>query len=146
MTLELSAAAVVIALGLFQVLLQAGEYRRVHGVRYANTAQDAPSGKADSPVLGRLTRALRNLNETLPFFLGIVLILAVAGVSSPVTQISAIVFAAARLLYLPLYAFGVPNLRGLVWSISFGALGALVATALMQIDWRVFAAIGQSAG
>lgn len=146
MTIELSAAAVVIALGLFQVFLQAGEYRRVHGYGYANTAQDKPSGKSDSLLLGRLTRALRNLNETLPFFLGIVLILAFARVSSPVTQIAAVVFAAARLLYLPLYALGVPNLRGLVWTISFAALATLVASALIQIDWNAFAAIARAAG
>jgi len=145
MTIELSAAAIVIALGLVQVFLQAGEYRRVHGVTYANTAQDRPSDKPDSLLLGRLTRALRNLNETLPFFLGIVLTLAVAGVSTPVTRIAAVVFVAARILYLPLYALGVPNLRGLVWTISFVALATLVGSALVLIDWTAFAAMGTGA-
>jgi uncharacterized MAPEG superfamily protein len=145
MTIELSAAAIVIALGLFQVFLQAGEYRRVHGVTYANTAQDRPSDKPDSLLLGRLTRALRNLNETLPFFLGIVLILAVAGVSTPVTRIAAVVFVAARILYLPLYALGVPNLRGLVWTISFVALATLVGSALVLIDLSALAALGTGA-
>jgi len=145
MTIELSAAAIVIALGLVQVFLQAGEYRRVHGVTYANTAQDRPSYKPDSLLLGRLTRALRNLNETLPFFLGGLLTLTINGVSTPVTRIAAVVFVAARILYLPLYALGVPNLRGLVWTISFVALATLVGSALVLIDWTAFAAMGTGA-
>lgn len=135
MTVELLAALVVIALGIVQVVLQAGEFRRVHGVPYANTAQDTPSAQADSVLLGRLTRALRNLHETLPFFLGVVIILALMDHSTAVTRISALVFAAARIIYLPLYAMGVPYLRGLVWTFSFAALVALVISALGAADW-----------
>lgn len=142
MTIELLAALVVIALGLVQVFLQAGEFRRVHGVVYANTAQDAASSKPDSVLLGRLTRALRNLHETLPFFLGVVIILALMGHSTQLTQISALVFAGARIIYLPLYAMGVPNLRGLVWTVSFVALITLVSAALGAADWSILSAIG----
>lgn len=135
MTIELAAAAVVLALGLLQVGLQAGEYRRVHGVAYANTAKDAPSGKADSPLLGRLTRALSNLHETLAFFLGAVFILALADVSTPLTRWAALIYAGARIVYLPLYALGVPYVRGLVWMVSAGAIVALVAACLAAINW-----------
>lgn len=135
MTIELLAALVVIALGLLQVVLQAGEYRRVHGVPYANTAQDVPSTQTDSILLGRLTRALRNLHETLPFFLGVVIILALMDYSTANTRIAALVFAGARIVYLPLYAMGVPYLRGLVWTVSFIALISLIVTALGAADW-----------
>lgn len=142
MTVELLAALVVIALGVVQVLLQAIEYRRVHGVRYANSAQDAPPAAADSPMLGRLTRALRNLHETLPFFLGVVIILAFMGVSTTLSQLAAVAFAAARILYVPLYALGVPYLRGLVWMISFVALIVLIGVAFGAADWSALGAIG----
>ncbi|MEQ9507176.1 MAG: MAPEG family protein [Hyphomonas sp.] len=142
MTIELLAALVVIALGLVQVFLQASEFRRVHGVVYANTAQDTAPTQPDSVLLGRLTRALRNLHETLPFFLGVVIILALMGHSTQMTQISALVFAGARIIYVPLYAFGVPNLRGLVWTISFVALIVLVSAALRAADWSALSAIG----
>jgi uncharacterized MAPEG superfamily protein len=135
MTIELMAALAVIALGIVQVMLQAMEFRRVHGVPYANTAQDTPPAEPDSALLGRLTRALRNLHETLPFFLGVVIILAYAGYSTKVTQISALVFAAARIIYLPLYAMGIPYLRGLVWTVSFVALIVLVVAAFGAADW-----------
>lgn len=141
MTVELLAALVVIALGIVQVILQAGEFRRVHGVAYANTAQDAPSPVPDSVMLGRLTRALRNLHETLPFFLGTVIILALMGYSTLVTQIAALVFAGARIIYLPLYAMGIPYVRGLVWMVSFAALIVLAVAALGAADWSLLGSI-----
>lgn len=137
MTVELLSALIVIALGIVQVILQAGEFRRVHGVPYANTAQDTPSSVPDSILLGRLTRALRNLHETLPFFLGAVIILALMDYSTSATRIAALVFAGARILYLPLYMSGIPYLRGLVWMVSFVALIVLVLNALMAADWSV---------
>lgn len=140
MTVELLAALVVIALGIVQVMWQAVEYRRVHGVAYANTAQDAPPATAPSPLLGRLTRALRNLHETLPFFLGVVIILALMDYSTAATQIAALVFAGARIVYLPLYAAGVPWLRGLVWTVSLVALIYLVASAFGAADWGMLGA------
>lgn len=141
MTVELLAALVVIALGLVQVLLQAAEYRRVHGVAYANSAQDTPPVTKDSVLLGRLTRALRNLHETLPFFLGVVILLALMDVSTVASQWAAIVFAAARLLYLPLYMLGVPYLRGLVWTVSYAALVSLVLTAFRAVDLAALMAL-----
>lgn len=137
MTIELICALVVIALGAVQVMLQAVEYRRVHGVAYANTALDGPPPQADSVLLGRLTRALRNLHETLPFFLGAVIILALMDHSTIVTQVAALVFAGARIIYLPLYATGIPYVRGLVWTFSFVALIVLIVAALMAADWSV---------
>lgn len=137
MTVELLTALIVIALGIVQVILQAGEFRRVHGVPYANTAQDTPSSVPDSPLLGRLTRALRNLHETLPFFLGVVIILALMDHSTATTRIAALVFAGARIVYLPLYAIGIPYLRGLVWMVSFVALITLVVSAIGAVDWSV---------
>ncbi|NWH08765.1 MAG: MAPEG family protein [Alphaproteobacteria bacterium] len=136
LTIELACAAGAIGLGLLQLTLTAIELRRVHGLAWANTARDQASGKADSPLLGRLQRAQSNLMETLPHFIGIILIIHVAGLSGVESERAAIVFLAARVVYLPLYAFGVPWLRGLVWGISFVALIGLayipIATFLMS--------------
>lgn len=139
MTVELLSALFVVALGSVQVMLQAVVYRRVHGVSYANSAQDSPSLASDTILLGRLTRALRNLHETLPFFLGVVIILALMDVSTPVSRMSAIVFAGARLVYLPLYVFGIPYVRGMVWGISFIALVVLLFMAFGAADWSLLA-------
>ncbi len=134
-TTELAMAVAIIALGLFQLVLAAIEYRRVHGVHYANTARDKASAKADSPLLGRLSRAQANLMETAPYFIGICVIIAVTGTSTVATQVAAGIFVAARIVYFPLYALGVPYLRGLVWMVSFVALCVMVGAVAMAIDW-----------
>jgi uncharacterized MAPEG superfamily protein len=135
MTPELAMAVAIIVLGLFQLVLTAIEYRRVHGVHYANTARDKTSEAPDSPLLGRLSRAQANLMETAPYFIGICVIIAVTGMSTPITQAAAVIFVAARLVYLPLYALGVPYLRGVVWLVSFVALCAMTAAVALAIDW-----------
>ena len=58
-----------------------------------------------------------------------------AGLSSPVTQSAAVIFVAARIVYFPLYALGVPYLRGMVWLVSFIALCAMTAGVAATIDW-----------
>jgi uncharacterized MAPEG superfamily protein len=135
MTTELAMAVAIIVLGLVQLVLAALEFRRVHGVHYANTAMDKAPEKPDSPLLGRLSRAQRNLMETAPYFIGICLIIAVTGTSSVATQVSAVIFVAARIVYFPLYALGVPYLRGMVWMVSFAALCAMTAAVAATIDW-----------
>lgn len=127
--------AALIALGMFQLALTAIEYRRVHGVKYANTARDVPSEKQDSKFLGRLSRAQSNLMETAPYFIGLALIIHLTGISSDTTQLAAIAFVALRLIYLPLYAFGVPDIRGLVWTLSFIALGVMAYAVLVAVPW-----------
>lgn len=125
----------LILLGLFQLALTAIEYRRVHGVKYANTARDVPSEKQDSKLLGRLSRAQSNLMETAPYFIALCLIIAFTGQSTPVTQLAAIAFVALRVIYLPLYALGVPDIRGLVWTLSFVALGVMAYAVAASINW-----------
>ena len=135
MTVELAMAVALIVLGMVQLVLTAAEYRRVHGLVYANTARDKPSGVAESRLLGRLARAQNNLMETAPYFIGLALIISVAHLSTPVTQLAAIAFVALRIVYLPLYALGIPNLRGLIWTISFIALGVMAYQAVVSIHW-----------
>lgn len=135
MTVELAMAVALIVLGMVQLVLTAFEYRRVHGVVYANTARDKPSDKPESNLLGRLTRAQSNIMETAPYFIGLALIITVAHLSTPVTQLAAIAFVGLRIIYLPLYALGIPNLRGLIWTISFLALAVMAYAVAAQIDW-----------
>jgi uncharacterized MAPEG superfamily protein len=128
-------AALIAALALFQVAWGAFEYRRVHGIVYANTARDTGPAEPDSKLLGRLTRAEANLLATAPYFIGLALIITVASISTEATRIAAMVFVACRFLYLPLYAAGVPNLRGLIWTISFIALAVMAGSAIAAIQW-----------
>lgn len=134
-TTELAVAAYIAVLGLVQIMLTARVYRRDHGLKYANTARDVPSSKADSVLLGRLSRAEGNLLATAPYFFALVMVVGLAGLSSPITQICALIYGAMRTAYLPLYMAGVPWLRGLVWTVSYAALLVMGVAVLLGLDW-----------
>jgi uncharacterized MAPEG superfamily protein len=146
MTIELAMATAIIVLGLIQLVAAAIEYRRVHGIAYANTARDVPSTKPDSKLLGRLTRAQSNLTETAPYFIGLAVIISLAGLTSPLTRLAAIAFVVLRILYWPLYAFGVPNVRGLVWTASFVALCLMAGAAVAAVPWHDAVTVVWTAG
>lgn len=70
------------------------------------------------PLAGRLNRAFANFKETFVVFAVIVVALAFAGKSSELSRWGADIYLAARIFYIPLYAFGVVGVRSLVWIAS----------------------------
>lgn len=77
-----------------------------------------------NPLAGRLARAQANLYETLPLFIGALLAAYVAGRLGWKTEIGAHLYFWSRLIYLPLYAAGIPRIRTLVWLV--GIVGLLL--------------------
>ena len=78
-----------------------------------------------SPVVGRLERARDNFIETLPIAIIALLGVVVAGKTSETTALGGWLWLGARVVYLPLYGFGVPKVRTLVWMASI--LGLILA-------------------
>ena len=68
-----------------------------------------------SEFFGRANRALKNLFETLPIFIGLVLISIIKEVD---TSSLALLWLISRTIYIPLYIFGVNYLRTAVWAIG----------------------------
>ncbi|WP_245572956.1 MAPEG family protein [Lichenihabitans psoromatis] len=66
----------------------------------------------------RLIRAQSNLMETLPMFLGAVAIAHLAGRNGSLSVLGAELYLAGRVIYVPLYWFGVPYVRTLVWLVA----------------------------
>jgi uncharacterized MAPEG superfamily protein len=123
--MELTVLAWTLVLAFVQILLfdvaRTGQY----GLKWNMGARDGEMPPL-SPVAERLKRAQDNLFETLPIFIAAVLIVHVAGRESAQTALGAQIYLAGRVAYVPLYAFGVPVLRSLVWIISIAGLGMVV--------------------
>ena len=84
MTTELTYLALTLILALVQVLLPAGARTVEFGLKWnAGARDDTPT--STRPLTGRLERAQANLFETLPLFIGAVLIAHVIGAASPLT-------------------------------------------------------------
>lgn len=70
-------------------------------------------------VAGRLERAHINSIVAMALFAPAVLILALKGITTPSTLLAAQVFLIARILYVPVYAAGLPWARTLIWLAGF---------------------------
>lgn len=130
MTIELSLLAWVLVLAVVQVMLPAMWRNRETGLDYNAGPRDEP-GPPVGVVTGRLRRAQANLYETLPLFAAAVLIAHVAGREGALTLWGAWLYLGARIVYVPLYAMGVPYLRSAVWSVSVLGLGLVLLAILI---------------
>ena len=75
-----------------------------------------------------MQRAQANLFETLPLFIAAVLIAHVAGREGALTLWGCWMYLIARIVYVPLYAFGIPVVRTLVWMVgTVGLVLVLIA-------------------
>ena len=78
-------------------------------------------------LAGRLDRAFRNFMETFPFFAVAIVMAAVLGRHNWATAFGAELYLAARILYVPLYAFGVTGLRTLSFLAATTGIGLVIA-------------------
>jgi uncharacterized MAPEG superfamily protein len=84
-----------------------------------------------SPVTGRLFRALDNHFEGLILFTLAVVVVTLSKQSTPLTAACAWAYLAARVLYIPAYAFGWTPWRSLIWMVGFTATMAMIVAALL---------------
>ncbi len=121
MTTELTYLAWTLVLTLIYIGLPS-QFRTVE----TGTAYNASSRDEEGPpvgvITGRLQRAQKNLFETLPIFIAAVLIAHLAGREGSLSGWGVALYFWARVVYLPLYAFGVPYVRSLVWLVSLAGL------------------------
>lgn len=82
------------------------------------------------PIVGRLARAQANFFETFPIVAAAILIVHVAALEDKLTAIGALVWLGARVLYLPVYALGIPKLRTLIFLVSIVGLALILRPAL----------------
>ena len=122
MTIELTMLIWSTTLFGFYVGTQAILYRMQHGVEFAATGRD----EEPEPNVwnARAQKALRNLIETYPVFLALIVASIVGDRSGALTQWGSAIYLVARVIYLPLYVSGIKYVRSLVWVVS--AIGLLM--------------------
>ncbi len=129
MTTELTYLAWTLVLALVYIGLPSQLRTFETGTAYNASPRD-DGGPPVGVMTGRLQRAQKNLFETLPLFVAAVLIVHAAGRESSFTGWAVTLYFWARVVYLPLYAFGVPYVRSLVWLVSLAGLIMLLYAAL----------------
>ncbi|MBD8723432.1 MAPEG family protein [Oxalobacteraceae sp. CFBP 13708] len=129
MTTELTLLAWTLVLALVQIMLTANLRTAETGIQYNASARDGEA-PPPRPVTARLQRAQANLFETLPLFIGAVLIAHMSGSEGDLTLWGCWMYLIARIVYIPLYAAGIPYVRSLVWLVSLAGLVMVLAAVL----------------
>jgi uncharacterized MAPEG superfamily protein len=118
---EIQWLARAIALGVVYVLVAASFSTMQRGLLWNASNRDIEV----RPLIGPAARAWRaNLNflETFPFFAAAVLGVVLMKTNNARTLEGCELYFWARVAYLPIYIFGIPYLRTLVWAVSFAGL------------------------
>jgi uncharacterized MAPEG superfamily protein len=122
MTPELTVLVLAALLQFAQIAVAAAVMNRDVGVDYNASPRDEKV--TFSPLTGRLRRAVDNHFEALALFTVAVVALSVSGKGGALTGACAWVYLAARVLYVPAYAFGWSPWRSAIFGV--GALATLV--------------------
>jgi uncharacterized MAPEG superfamily protein len=125
MTTEMTALAFMLVLALVYVLAPTHFRNKETGLEWNMGPRDDP-GPPVGQLTGRLMRARDNLFETLPIYIGAVLINEVSNNNTLLTMLGAWLYPLSRAAYLPLYAWGVPGPRTAAWAIGLMAIVALI--------------------
>ena len=121
MTTELIVLAWGCVLGLVHIFAAVRVKTRQYGTRWNMGARDEELPPPD-PIVGRLARAQANFFETFPIAAAAILIVYATGLHDRWTAIGALVWLAARIVYLPVYALGIAKLRTLIFLVSVAGI------------------------
>ena len=119
----------ILALGallLFVHIFTATRFKTAQWGRKWNVGARDEALTEPNPVTGRTMRAQANFQETFPIAISALLGVVVAQRTSQWTAIGGWIWLGARVVYLPLYAVGVPVIRTVVWTISMVGLGMVL--------------------
>ena len=99
------------------------------GTRWAAGPRDGATPPLNA-MGGRIDRAWKNYLETLPLFVGAVLLQAASNHESALAPLGAQLYFWARVVYLPAYASGLPFVRTLAWTVAITGVVLLLVACL----------------
>nr|WP_070958458.1 MAPEG family protein [Hyphomonas sp. Mor2] len=131
MSFELQMVVGSVAILLALLVLQGTLVPLNQGFGWGLGSRDSKQELTD--MQGRAGRTVANHIEGMLLFVPLVMVVELASLSSPLTVWGAGIYLVGRLAFAPLYLFGVPYLRSLVWG------GAL--TGILLVGFEVVTAV-----
>lgn len=136
MTIELLLLAASVVLGFVYLSAASMAMTKQRGPAWNVSARDGKppelTGKA-----ARLDRAFQNFKETFPFFVAAIVVhefvSRTTGQTNSLSLIGAHLYFWARVAYLPIYAFGIPVVRTLIWLASVAGIALVLSTAIFAL-------------
>jgi uncharacterized MAPEG superfamily protein len=106
-----------VVLGLVQLVVATTMATKDQGRAYNISPRDLPPPPV-TVLTGRFQRAFSNFRETFVYFAVAVLIVTLLNKTNATTALGAQLYFWARLVYVPVYAAGIPVARTVVWTAS----------------------------
>ncbi len=125
MTPDLQVLAWTLLLAFVQIMLPAGARTLQYGLPW-NAGPRDEAVPPPNKLAGRLDRAEKNLFETLPLFIGAVLLAHLSNADAASITLGAWIYFWARVAYVPIYALGIPYVRTLIWLVSIVGIGMIM--------------------
>jgi uncharacterized MAPEG superfamily protein len=118
-----------VVLGLVQLIIATTMATLNQGMAYNMSPRDAAPPSV-TRVTARLQRAFGNFRETFVYFAVSVLVVTAMAKNSPGSALGAQLYFWSRVVYVPVYAAGIPVLRTLIWAASIAGLVMVLLAAL----------------
>ncbi len=131
MTPELTALTLAALLQCLQFCAYSVRANMDVGLGYSMSARDRAPSRPLSDMAGRLQRAMNNHFEGLILFGIAVTVVSLADKTNAFTTACAYTYLAARVIYVPAYAFGLRPWRSLIWFVGFLSTMLILITALI---------------
>jgi uncharacterized MAPEG superfamily protein len=128
MTVELVVLALAALLAVVQLLLFAVPANREIGTGYLMGPRD--DGVTLTGRTARLQRAFNNHIEGLVLYMAATVVVVLGDAVSAFTHLCALAYLAARIAYVPCYAYGLSPWRSVVWAVGFFATLFMLLAAL----------------
>jgi uncharacterized MAPEG superfamily protein len=106
-----------VILGLVHIVLASHAASLRRGYRWTASPRDEQLPPLTG-VAGRLSRAFINFCETFPLFVALVFVVHATDSYGALSNWGACLYLAGRVIYLPLYAFGVYLVRSFAWNVA----------------------------
>jgi uncharacterized MAPEG superfamily protein len=118
-----------VVLGLVQLVLATSLVTKDQGLAYNLSPRDQTPPPV-STLASRMQRAFGNFRETFVYFAVSVLLVTVLAKNSPNSALGAQIYFWSRVVYVPVYAAGIPVARTLIWGASIVGLVMVLLAAL----------------
>lgn len=125
MPVEIRIAAFGAVLLLVHLIIATQAKNVQYGAKWNIGARDEQQAPPNV-MTGRLLRAQANFLETFPIAVVALLGVVIAARTNATTALGGWIWLGARILYIPLYAAGVPVVRTLCWAVSIVGLAMVI--------------------
>ena len=118
-----------VVLGLAQLVIATSLATKDQGLAYNVSVRDLPPPPV-TPLTARFQRAFGNFRETFVYFAVAVLVVTLLNKTNATTALGAQLYFWTRVVYVPVYAAGIPVARTVLWTASVVGLVMVLLGAL----------------